>query len=278
MIEMYTGTPGSGKSLHCAKTIYQKLTRGKNVIANFDINMSAFKPSKKFGHFVYIDNSDLTPEFLVDFALQNHKRSTSGHIVEGQTVVIIDECQIMFNCREWQANNRQRWATFFTQHRKFGYDIVLITQFDRLVDRQIRSLVEYEVKHRKASNYKTLGFLLGLPFKGNVFIAITCWYGVGEKTDSEFFVLRQKYARLYDSYKIFNTDAQLGLDDLKQQPPKAAPRAAPNQEQKPKTQRQPSTLHPAPVEVEQLPPKPQRWKPELVKVSDDEIPMPETAN
>ena len=267
MIEMYTGTPGSGKSLHCAKTSYWKLTHGKNVIANFDINMTSFKKSKKLGRFVYIDNSDLTPEYLVDYALNNHRRSTSGHITEGQTVVIIDECQIMFNCREWQANNRQRWATFFTQHRKFGYDIILITQFDRLVDRQIRSLVEYEVLHRKASNFKTLGWLIGLPFKGNVFIAITSWYGMHEKTDSEWFVLRKKYARLYDSYKIFNTDAQLGLDDL-----------APKQEQMPKARRQTSAAQSIEPEPVKLPQSPQRWKPELIRVSDDDIPMPETTN
>jgi len=256
---MYTGTPGSGKSLHCAKTIYFKLTRGKNVIANFDINMTAFKRSRKLGRFIYIDNSDLTPEFLVDFALKNHKRSTSGHIVEGQTLIVVDECQIMFNCREWQANNRSRWATFFTQHRKFGYDVLLITQFDRLIDRQIRSLVEYEVVHRKASNYKTLGFLLGLPFKGNVFIAITKWYGVNEKTDSEFFVLRQKYARLYDSYKIFNTDAQLGLDEVPK-PPQARPaprRPAPKPEPEPE---------PEPSKPDPTPPA-QQW-PMVIKVSE----------
>lgn len=270
MIEMYTGTPGSGKSLHCAQTIYHKLTRGKNVIANFDINMTVFKKSKKLGQFIFVDNSELTPELLIDFALQHHRRSPSGHIAEGQTLIVIDECQIMFNCREWQASNRQRWATFFTQHRKFGYDVILITQFDRLVDRQIRSLVEYEVKHRKASNYKTLGFLLGLPFKGNVFIAITCWYGVGEKTDSEFFVLRKKYARLYDSYKIFNTDDQLGLVDQQVRQPKAAPRSAPDRQPKEPVDLPTSQSVPEPV--------PQPWRPQLIRVSDDDIPMPKTAN
>lgn len=259
MIEMYTGTPGSGKSLHCAKTIYQKLTRGKNVIANFDINMTAFRRSRKLGRFIYIDNSDLTPEFLVDFALQNHKRSTSGHIVEGQTLLVVDECQIMFNCREWQASNRSRWATFFTQHRKFGYDIVLITQFDRLVDRQIRSLVEYEVVHRKASNYKTLGFFIGLAFKGNVFIAITKWYGIGEKVDAEWFVLRQKYARLYDSYKIFNTDAQLGLDAS----PKAPSARRPEPKPEPKAPEQPVPETPR---ANSAPPA-QQW-PMVIKCSD----------
>ena len=47
MIDLYTGTPGSGKSLHCAKEIYNRLSRGKGVIANFDINLTIFKKKKK---------------------------------------------------------------------------------------------------------------------------------------------------------------------------------------------------------------------------------------
>ena len=43
MIYFYSGTPGSGKSLHVAQDIYQYLQRGKNVIANFDINEKAVK-------------------------------------------------------------------------------------------------------------------------------------------------------------------------------------------------------------------------------------------
>ena len=210
MIELYTGTPGSGKSLHCAKEIYTRIRRGKNVIANFDINMSVFKKRKKLGRFIHVDNSDLNPQGLIDFALAHHRRNTNGRIIEGQTLVIIDECQILFNSRDWQAKDRMKWATFFTQHRKYGFNIILITQFDRLIDRQIRSLVEYQVIHRKASNYKTIGFFIGLLFGGNFFVAVTQWYGVREKMGSEFFVLRQKYAHLYDSYKIFGGQTEPG--------------------------------------------------------------------
>jgi len=210
MIELYTGTPGSGKSLHCAKEIYTKLCRGKNVYANFDINLTIFSKKKRVGQFVYLDNSELDPFLLRDFSIGFFKRNTNGHIIEGQTLLVIDECQILFNSRDWQAKERMAWATFFTQHRKYGYNIILITQFDRLIDRQIRSLVEYQVIHRKASNFKTIGFFLGLLFRGNVFCAVTQWYGVKERIGSEWFVLQKKYARLYDSYKIFGVQTDGG--------------------------------------------------------------------
>lgn len=209
MIELYTGTPGSGKSLHCAKVIYNRINRGKGVIANFDINLTIFK-KKKIGNFLYIENSELSPDGLMRYAIKNHKRNTNGHIIEGQTLLVIDECQILFNSRDWQARDRMKWATFFTQHRKYGYNVILITQFDRLIDRQIRSLVEYQVIHRKVSNYKTLGLILGLFFRGNVFVAVTQWYCIKGKVNSEWFVMRQKYARLYDSYKIFNAQPDCG--------------------------------------------------------------------
>lgn len=203
MIELYTGTPGSGKSLHCAKVICQKLKAKKNVIANFDVNLTIFK-KKKIGKFTYMDNSELSPELLLNYALYNHKRNTNGNISEGQTLLVIDECQILFNSRDWNAKDRMKWATFFTQHRKFGFNIILITQFDRLIDRQIRSLVEYQIIHRKVSNFKTIGFILGIVCGGHLFVAVTQWYGIREKVSSEFFSLRSRYMRLYDSYKIFS--------------------------------------------------------------------------
>ena len=206
MIYLYTGTPGSGKSLHCAREIYSRINRGQSVIANFDINLSVFKSKRRrrLGNFVYVDNCELSPDLLMEYAVTYHKRNTNGHITEGQTLLVIDEAQILFNSRDWQAKERMAWATFFSQHRKYGYTVILITQFDRLLDRQIRCLVEYQVIHRKISNFQFIGMLLGLLFGGNIFIAITTWYGVNEKVGSEIFVLRQKYSALYDSYKIFN--------------------------------------------------------------------------
>ena len=160
MIYLYTGTPGSGKSYHVAKDIYFYLHYGSNVIANFGIDYERIPSRRKKpkGYFFYRDNVEITPEWLMDFGLLCHSRDGKGRIREGQTWLILDECQLMFNCRSWNDRQRQRWNTFFTQHRKFGYQVILITQFDRLIDRQIRSLVEFEVKHRKINNFGTGGF------------------------------------------------------------------------------------------------------------------------
>ena len=70
MIYFYSGTPGSGKSLHVAIDIFRKLRFKKNVIATFPINISMVsnKGKRKIGNFVYKDVSELTVQFLFDCA------------------------------------------------------------------------------------------------------------------------------------------------------------------------------------------------------------------
>lgn len=197
MIEFYSGTPGSGKSLHVAKRIWIKLfIKKQNVIANFDINKEIYNNKKKKGLFEYVNNFDLTPDYLMEFSKKNHKPG-----VENQTLVVIDECQLIFNSRDWQNKNRMAWIEFFTQHRKFGYNFILVSQMDRLVDRQIRALFEYDVIHRKINNFK---FGQYMPFK--VFIAVTKWYNAKQKVGSEIFFFKKKYGKLYDTFKNFSEE------------------------------------------------------------------------
>ena len=122
-IWLYTGTPGSGKSFHAAKDIVSRLKRPGGIIANFPINEDFVPEKKRKSHALYWDNSELTAKRLVQYALEHHKIG-----VEGQTMVIIDECQIIFNCRDFGRKDRGAWVTLFSQHRKLGFNFILITQ------------------------------------------------------------------------------------------------------------------------------------------------------
>ncbi len=204
MIYFYSGTPGSGKSLHVARDIYYRLNRNKkypNVIANFMINEKMIKNKK--ARFVYKDNSDLTVSFLLNYAFENHKQG-----VENQTLVVVDEASVIWNAREWQkgetSHNRMDWLKFFVQHRKLGYNFIIISQTDRQIDRQIRSLFEYEIKHRKVNNFK-IGKLIPFP----MFACVSYWYGVKERLGVEFFTYRRKWGKFYDSYGTFELDSKL---------------------------------------------------------------------
>lgn len=206
MIYLYSGTPGSGKSLHSATVIYWTLKRGLPVIANFPIAVDKIK-GKVIGDFIYVSSDELTPDYLLSYSMQYF---SSRRVREGEILLIIDECQLLFNSREWNIKGRAEWLSFFTQHRKYGYDIILVAQFDRMIDRQIRSLIEYEQIHRKISNFGWKGKILSLAMGGNMFVSVKVWYPLKEKVSSEFFRARKKYYALYDTYGNFSTDAGKG--------------------------------------------------------------------
>lgn len=208
MIFLYSGTPGSGKSLHTASVVYWSLKRGCPVIANFAMNIDKIKHKK--AEFVEKDNRTLTPEYLIDYA---QKYFSGKRVKEGKLLLVIDECQLMFNAREWNITGRAEWLSFFTQHRKFGYDIILVAQFDRMIDRQIRSLIEYEMVHRKVSNMGWKGKFLSIVMGGNVFVSVKVWYPMKERVGAEFFHARKKYYSLYDTFGMFGTVADGGTGD-----------------------------------------------------------------
>ncbi len=202
MIHLYSGTPGSGKSLHAAHVIYSTLWQGLPVIANFPIAIEKIKTRRKLGRFLEYDNETLTPDALIRFSMEYWKKH-GNRVKEGKLLVVIDECQLIFNAREWNAKGRGEWLSFFTQHRKYGYDIILVAQFDRMIDRQIRSLIEYEQVHRKVSNFGIKGKIVSALFLGNLFVSVKVWYPMKEKVGSEFFKAKKKYYSLYDTYAMF---------------------------------------------------------------------------
>ena len=220
MIHLYSGTPGSGKSFHATEKMFYRLRNRGNVIANYPINLEHcaasffgywlhrffkfYKPRlRRLGRFDYVDNAQLTVSYLKAYARKNHKRGK-----EGQTLVVIDECGIMFNPRTFSQADRLEWIQFFSLHRHYGYDFILISQSDRMIDRQIRSFFEYEHKHRNVGHFKLFGRLLALFCGGSLFIDVTTFYCLREKVSSDFFRFSKRIASLYDSYVLYDVSEE----------------------------------------------------------------------
>lgn len=201
-VYLFTGTPGSGKSVHQAMIVYYAIKLGKPVIANYEINTELFKDASTF---TYLPNDYMTPQALEEYARWYFQDHEFG---EGKIKVFIDEAQIKFNSRDWRddgKNNRNDWIKFFTQHRKLGMDVYLVAQFHEMIDKQIRTLVEYEVSHRKVNNVGWFGKLVSIFALGHsVFVGVTRWYGQKMRLSSEWFLGRNKYYQIYDTYKIFD--------------------------------------------------------------------------
>ena len=222
MMQIYTGTPGSGKSLHCAHDIRFNLRLGKNVIStcNIDVSMCFYTPFQewkynKFGiipkkkkddkrmkNFHYIDINQITPEFLYEFAARYHVFGK-----EHQTIIYLDECVSIFSptvigndVEKWN-----RWDRFFQFHRHFGFDIVLIPQSSKLIARKVLEYCEFDCRHYNRKHQGMLGFFLSL-FAGGLFSYSTYWRGIRSKPlESGFFTYKPLYGQMYNSYSMFNT-------------------------------------------------------------------------
>lgn len=195
-IELFTGTPGSGKSYNALKRIVFNLRIGRIVIANFPIKFTPRMLKKGYDkRFYYMTNEEITVENLVVFAIE--KGMIDKH-KESQCLVVIDEAGGRFNCREYAKSDRAEWIDFFSQHRKLGFTFVLVAQNDKMIDKQIRGFIEYEVKHRKLNRF---GALIFLPV--TIFVAVEYWYTVKAKTSSDFILFRRSVGDLYDHMGLF---------------------------------------------------------------------------
>jgi zona occludens toxin (predicted ATPase) len=163
-----------------------------------------YKPVKrKTSNFYYVNDQYLTPTFLLNFAKKFHKPRK-----EGQTLVVIDECQAtwLFGCRNWNNKTREDWCRFFQIHRHYGFDFILMCPSERLIDKAILCEVEYLVVHRKLENFGLKGKLLSLIMGGHMFVAVTIWWSIRTKVSSTFFRYKKLYGDLYDSYRDFGVE------------------------------------------------------------------------
>lgn len=194
MIKLYSGTPGSGKSLHMAKAIKDALKKGVPVICNFYVS----RDLEGYENFIYVDTFEITPAGLKGFSKLFFK---DRKVVEDSIFLIIDEAQMLFNPRKWQQKGRDEWLHFFSVHRHYGYFILLVSQYDKMLDAQIRPLIEYECIHRKVSNFGLRGKILSLLMGGSTFFSCVYWYPAKQYMSTEVIHGSKK---LYSVYNTFN--------------------------------------------------------------------------
>lgn len=204
---LMTGTPGSGKSLHMASMIRWSMRVDRPVVVNFEVN----KGKRTYARVKEVDNDELTPELLLEFA-RDYYRETRKPIKEGTLQVFIDEAALKFNARDWNSPDRRKWVSFFQMHRKLGYNVFLISQFDEMLDKQIRALCEYEIKHRVLNAVGWVGTLANILLLGHPLVcAVTYWYGQKMRLSSNWILGTKGLYRLYDTYKVFGGDDIMAL-------------------------------------------------------------------
>lgn len=224
LIYLYSGTPGSGKSLHSISTILNYLRFGKVVIANFPIKFNQRELKKGYDkRFIYMETLSINPTLLIETRNNFVENKILKEGKEGEILCVFDECSIMFNPRDFSRHDRMEWINFLSQHRHYGFDIVMIAQMDRMIDRQIRGLIENEVRHRKLNNlsFPFLLFWFEILFKLfcaithlSFFVAITYWFPVKMRLETRPFLytkgIANHYSTFYDFRKLANTEPESG--------------------------------------------------------------------
>lgn len=209
MITAYTGRPGNGKSYHAALDIYRKLRAGKNIITNIRINLSF----RHKGRYIYVSSEDMAAsgfcKTLLGYSMEWHKWTEDGKTKEGQTLLIIDEAQQddLLNCRTWQNKTRKEWNDFFSLHRHYGFNVILVTQDLVNLDKQTQKLIQNNVEHRKFSNFNPwTRFISKLVFH-EMFICIERDQSLkrSPKAARMGSYTLWSHRKIYDLYNSFNT-------------------------------------------------------------------------
>jgi hypothetical protein len=133
--------------------------------------------------------------------------------------MVLDEAHNWMNARTWDADGvsaskneavhrRLKVVRFFSQHRKLGWTVHLITQDENNVDRQVRTLFEALVRLRNLRNFKVMGIRV-IPV--NLFLAIWQWNDPSKSIlRRQMRRLNRRTARLYDTMALSHG---LGDDD-----------------------------------------------------------------
>lgn len=203
MITVYSGPVGTGKSYHAVHTIIEYLRMGRNVIADFPVDLTGLKHIK--GQFFYRDN--LTVPMLVRYAEQYHDLQ-SEH--EHQTLIVIDEVYNYFDPREFGRPDRMLWMAFLKLSRHYCFDILLLAQDGKTdIDKKVIRMIDFDVVHKDLSRMQW-GFQLLCLLTGKWFLAIRwgCQKGIPKsKIDVQWVHLNKKFCWRYNSHHLFDASA-----------------------------------------------------------------------
>lgn len=217
MIALLEGAPGNGKSFTAVCEGLKALDGGKYLVTNIDfvpdwegeaarsnvlrrlIPGGVGAAERRYAE-RYFAAGDLAT--LMRVRLPNCERCTNckrGKVcrTEGRGLLLLDECHNWMNARTWTGDDRLNIVRWLSQHRKLGFDVILIAQDSKMIDNQVRSLAEVRITLRNLKRWRPWGLAV-VPF--NCFIAIWRWEGGNRDVmRRQYYRLNKRVARLYDT-------------------------------------------------------------------------------
>lgn len=160
MIYIVTGKLGAGKSLLAVQRAIDYALEGRRVATNFPIDFAniALTPSSKLSH-APVTVLPSVPKYndLMMLGQGGEHEDTAGALV-------LDECAQFLNARNWQGPERELTINWLLHARKRRWDVFLIVQHERMLDKQIRdALAEYVVTVKRTDRLRVPFLPFNLP-------------------------------------------------------------------------------------------------------------------
>jgi hypothetical protein len=130
-----TGKRGDGKSLAAVGRMREYLQRGCAVATNLNIwpEMLVAPDNRKLRIYRLPDHPTISD-------LEALPRGTDSKDEERNGLLVIDEAATMLNSRTWSADvgHRQAVISWYLHSRKYGWDLIFLSQHVSLLDKQMR--------------------------------------------------------------------------------------------------------------------------------------------
>lgn len=211
MIYLVSGPPGNGKSFYAIRKVAQSLEEGKLVAGNVELAQDWPRILARRS-WPFLLNPLARRRLLRDGPSRFHYTEDLEELAsirlagrgEGRGLMVLDEGHNWMNARSWSADDRKEIVRFFSQHRKLGWDVLLVAQHPEMIDKQVRNLVEYNVFLRNLKKAKWAGVPV-VPF--NLFLAVWCWHS------AQRVVVKREVFRLSWRKSLYDTfETTHGLD------------------------------------------------------------------
>lgn len=165
---LFDGIPGSGKSYYTTFQVIDALRSGKKVFTNchsldkkriswYLHKQTGRHPKEFFDNLIFIRNKELSDMV-----------KSKGRFTEFRThhlrnaVILLDEVMLEYFSRNFQKFPEEL-VYFFSQHRKYGCDVWLVSQDNDKLDTVIREMAECQINILNLSRTGMFGVRFPIP-------------------------------------------------------------------------------------------------------------------
>jgi len=199
MLSIVTGRPGAGKSYFATELAWRAAKVGRPVCTNLALRGDWPGCVRK------LDESEVRDFWLWRYRSGAWVRhSDLGECGGAGVLYIIDEAHLYWGSREWQQVGRDV-LRYWSQHRKLGDDVILITQACGALDRAIRRLAGEFVVVRNMEREPVGGFRIPR-------VRVTYSLAEPERADWRLWVIKSEWIRLRpELFRRFDSFAGVGV-------------------------------------------------------------------